>query len=75
MEQNVYLPRLLLFYSGVFLKLVLCLQVASRALDIPVDQIHFSETSSGVIPNSTPTAASGGTDLNGAAVLVQSFLC
>jgi len=49
-------------------------QVAGRALDIPVNKIHLSETSSGVIPNSTATGGSSAADLNGAALLVRSLL-
>ncbi|EFX65041.1 hypothetical protein DAPPUDRAFT_303976 [Daphnia pulex] len=45
------------------------LQVASRALNIPVDLIFISETSTDKVPNTSPTAASAGSDLNGMAVL------
>jgi xanthine dehydrogenase/oxidase len=47
------------------------LQVASRALNIPVDLIFISETSTDKVPNTSPTAASAGSDLNGMAVLVR----
>lgn len=45
------------------------LQVASRSLNIPVDLIFISETSTDKVPNTSPTAASAGSDLNGMAVL------
>uniref|UniRef100_A0A8C9TR25 Aldehyde oxidase 6 n=1 Tax=Scleropages formosus TaxID=113540 RepID=A0A8C9TR25_SCLFO len=43
-------------------------QVASRELRIPVSLIHISETSTNVVPNTCPSAASFGTDANGMAV-------
>lgn len=46
-------------------------QVASRALGIPTDMIHISETATDKVPNSSPTAASASSDLNGMAVLVS----
>lgn len=51
------------------------LQVASRALNIPVSMIFISETSTDKVPNTSPTAASAGSDLNGMAVLVSWFDC
>lgn len=47
------------------------LQVASRALDISADFIHIAETSTDKVPNTSATAASCGSDLNGMAVLVM----
>ncbi|GCC33141.1 aldehyde oxidase 1-like isoform X2 [Chiloscyllium punctatum] len=44
------------------------LQIASHELKIPRSAIHLSETSTEKVPNTTPTAASFGTDLNGMAV-------
>lgn len=44
------------------------LQVASRVLDIPCSKIHISETSTNTVPNTSATAASASSDLNGAAV-------
>jgi xanthine dehydrogenase molybdopterin-binding subunit B len=44
--------------------------VASRALDISADLIHVAETSTDKVPNTSATAASCGSDLNGMAVLV-----
>jgi len=48
------------------------MQVASRALEAPIDLIHLSETSTNTVPNATVTGGSSGSDLNGAAVLVSS---
>ncbi|KRT83891.1 hypothetical protein AMK59_4880, partial [Oryctes borbonicus] len=50
------------------------LQVASRALEIDISKIHISETATDKVPNTSPTAASTGSDLNGMAVLVSSHL-
>ncbi|XP_044755537.1 xanthine dehydrogenase [Coccinella septempunctata] len=52
--------------QGLYIK---TLQVASSALGIPVTDIHISETSTDKVPNTSPTAASTGSDLNGMAVL------
>nr|XP_020447838.1 aldehyde oxidase [Monopterus albus] len=43
-------------------------QVASRELHIPTSKIYISETSTGTVPNTCPSAASFGTDSNGLAV-------
>lgn len=45
-------------------------QVASTVLDIPIDMIYISETSSDKIANATATAASMGSDLYGAATKI-----
>uniref|UniRef100_A0A182RBN1 Xanthine dehydrogenase n=1 Tax=Anopheles funestus TaxID=62324 RepID=A0A182RBN1_ANOFN len=45
------------------------IQVAATALQIPFDKIHCSETCTDKVPNTSATAASVGSDLNGAAVL------
>jgi len=45
-------------------------QVASRVLEIPSNDIYIAETNTDKVPNTTPTAASSGSDLNGMAVLV-----
>jgi xanthine dehydrogenase/oxidase len=45
------------------------LQVAASTLKIPMERIHIQETSTDKVPNTSPTAASTGSDLNGAAVL------
>ncbi|KAF3688302.1 Xanthine dehydrogenase/oxidase Xanthine dehydrogenase [Channa argus] len=51
--------------QGLHTKMV---QVASRVLGIPYSKIHISETSTNTVPNTSPTAASASSDLNGAAV-------
>ncbi|KAL3045459.1 hypothetical protein OYC64_013683 [Pagothenia borchgrevinki] len=51
--------------QGLHTKMV---QVASRVLGIPPSKIHVSETSTNTVPNTSPTAASASSDLNGAAV-------
>ncbi|KAJ8964528.1 hypothetical protein NQ314_004823 [Rhamnusium bicolor] len=52
--------------QGLHTKMI---QVASRVLEIPVEKIHTSEISTDKVPNTSPTAASSGSDLNGMAVL------
>lgn len=52
--------------QGLHTKMV---QVCSRALGVPVSRVHVTETSSHTVPNTSPTAASASSDLNGAAVL------
>ncbi|XP_055916968.1 xanthine dehydrogenase [Eupeodes corollae] len=52
--------------QGLHTKMI---QVASRALGIPSELIHISESSTDKVPNTSPTAASCGSDLNGMAVL------
>uniref|UniRef100_A0A3P8SP05 Xanthine dehydrogenase n=1 Tax=Amphiprion percula TaxID=161767 RepID=A0A3P8SP05_AMPPE len=52
--------------QGLHTKMV---QVASRVLGIPCSKIHISETSTNTVANTSPTAASASSDLNGAAVL------
>eukprot|EP00392_Amoebophrya_sp_AT5.2_P011196 g11271.t1 len=39
--------------------------VAALMFDVPLSQIHIVETSTDAIPNTSPTAASAGSDLNG----------
>ncbi|KAM3585325.1 uncharacterized protein V6R79_014495 [Siganus canaliculatus] len=51
--------------QGLHTKMV---QVASRVLGIPCSKIHITETSTNTVPNTSPTAASASSDLNGAAV-------
>ncbi|XP_070580967.1 xanthine dehydrogenase/oxidase-like [Ptychodera flava] len=53
--------------QGLYTKTV---QIASRVFRIPAERIHINETSSDKVPNSTPTAASSGTDLYGNAVRI-----
>ncbi|KAK8737718.1 hypothetical protein OTU49_004207 [Cherax quadricarinatus] len=52
--------------QGLHTKMI---QVASRALKVPTEKIHIAETSSDKVPNTSPTAASVSSDLNGMAVL------
>ncbi|XP_065173588.1 xanthine dehydrogenase-like [Atheta coriaria] len=51
--------------QGLHTKMI---QVASKALNIPVEKIHTSEASSDKVPNTTATVASMSSDLNGMAV-------
>ncbi|XP_022782226.1 xanthine dehydrogenase/oxidase-like [Stylophora pistillata] len=51
--------------QGLHTKMV---QVAARCLSIPVSKIIISETSTNTVPNSTQTAGSASSDLNGMAV-------
>ncbi|MDQ1474209.1 MAG: xanthine dehydrogenase large subunit [Bryobacterales bacterium] len=44
-------------------------RIAAESLGLPLDAIRVMPTSTAKIPNTSPTAASAGTDLNGAAVL------
>ncbi|XP_041418515.1 xanthine dehydrogenase/oxidase isoform X4 [Xenopus laevis] len=52
--------------QGLHTKMV---QVASKALGIPTSKIFISETSTNTVPNTSPTAASVSSDLNGMAIL------
>lgn len=54
--------------QGLHTKMI---QVASRALEVSVDKIHTSEIATDKVPNTSATAASAGSDLNGMAVLVR----
>lgn len=54
--------------QGLYTKMI---QVASRALGVPMDRIHTSMTSTDKVPNATQTAASCSSDLNGGAILVN----
>ena len=54
--------------QGLFTKII---QVASRCLKIPADRIHITDMSTDKVPNTSPTAASASSDLNGMAVLVS----
>lgn len=56
--------------QGLHTKMI---QVASSALDIPIDLIHVKETSTDKVANASPTAASFSSDLNGMAVLVSIY--
>lgn len=52
--------------QGLYTKV---LQVAATTLKIPIEKVHIQETATDKVPNTSPTAASAGSDLNGAAVL------
>ena len=56
-------------YSSMSLNSVL--QVAARSFGIPVSKIHITETSTNTVANTSPTAASASSDLNGMAVKVS----
>ena len=49
------------------------LQVAARSFGIPVSKIHITETSTNTVANTSPTAASASSDLNGMAVKVSVY--
>ncbi|XP_033751448.1 xanthine dehydrogenase/oxidase-like [Pecten maximus] len=70
---NVYLDgSVLISHGGIEMGQGLhtkMIQVASRALDIPMDNVHISDTGTNITPNSVPSAASASTDLYGEAVL------
>ena len=51
--------------QGLYTKM---LQVAARSLGVPVTQFRTMPTATDKIPNTSPTAASSGSDLNGQAV-------
>ncbi|XP_012939897.1 xanthine dehydrogenase/oxidase [Aplysia californica] len=51
--------------QGLHTKLI---QVASEVLNLPHSRIHINESSTATVPNTSPTAASVSTDLNGMAV-------
>ncbi len=52
--------------QGLHTKMI---QVASKALGVPHEIIHLTETSTHSVPNTTETGGSTGTDLNGLAVI------
>ena len=51
--------------QGLFTKI---LQIAADALGVPISQVRVMPTRTDKVPNTSATAASSGTDLNGAAV-------
>lgn len=57
--------------QGLHTKMI---QVASKVLDISSDKIHTGSTNTDIVPNTSPTAASTGSDINGMAVLVREEL-
>lgn len=52
--------------QGLHTKMI---QIAARVLNVDVERIFISETATNQIPNTTPTAASIGSDTNGMAVI------
>ncbi|XP_014214847.1 xanthine dehydrogenase-like [Copidosoma floridanum] len=52
--------------QGLHTKMI---QVASRILKVNPNKIHVAETATDKVPNTSPTAASAGSDLNGMAVM------
>lgn len=56
--------------QGLHTKMI---QVASKGLGIPTDLIHIKETSTDKVANTSPTAASFSSDLNGMAILVSTL--
>ena len=44
-------------------------QIVAEELQIDLDRVRITATTTGKVPNTSPTAASAGTDLNGAAAL------
>ncbi|XP_038627859.1 xanthine dehydrogenase/oxidase-like [Tachyglossus aculeatus] len=51
--------------QGLHTKMI---QVASKVLGVPMSRIYISETSTNTVPNTSPTAASVSTDINGMAI-------
>ena len=52
--------------QGLYTKVA---QIAARAMGVSLDRVQVSATRTDKVPNTSPTAASSGTDLNGMAVL------
>ena len=52
--------------QGLMIKVA---QIVAEELQIDVDRVKITTTTTGKVPNTSPTAASAGTDLNGAAAL------
>ncbi|KAJ3218506.1 hypothetical protein HDU67_005308 [Dinochytrium kinnereticum] len=52
--------------QGLHTKMI---QIAAEAFKIPVEKIHLSETSTNTVPNTSATAASVSSDINGMAIL------
>jgi len=50
--------------QGLFVKVA---QVVAEILDLPLERIKITTTTTGKVPNTSPTAASSGSDLNGKA--------
>jgi xanthine dehydrogenase large subunit len=50
--------------QGLMIKVA---QIVAAELQVELERVHLSATSTGKVPNTSPTAASSGTDLNGEA--------
>jgi xanthine dehydrogenase large subunit len=50
--------------QGLFIKVA---QLVAEELQVDLERVHVTATSTGKVPNTSPTAASSGTDLNGEA--------
>jgi xanthine dehydrogenase large subunit len=50
--------------QGLMIKVA---QIVAAELQVELERVHISATSTGKVPNTSPTAASSGTDLNGEA--------
>jgi xanthine dehydrogenase large subunit len=50
--------------QGLLIKVA---QIVAEELRIPLERVHITATSTGKVPNTSPTAASSGTDINGEA--------
>ena len=50
--------------QGLFIKVA---QVVSKCFNVPIEQIHITSTNTAEVPNTSATAASSGSDLNGMA--------
>ncbi|KAL1490731.1 hypothetical protein ABEB36_013379 [Hypothenemus hampei] len=75
---NVYMDGSVLVHhggvemgQGIHTKII---QVVSRALEISTDKIRTASTNTYVVPNTSPTAASTGSDINGMAVLASLYI-
>ncbi|KAG5636984.1 hypothetical protein H0H81_006190 [Sphagnurus paluster] len=51
--------------QGLYTK---CCQIAAQELRVPLNDVYTSESATNTVPNTVPTAASAGTDLQGYAV-------
>jgi len=63
-----------LIFIAIKIKLNLLCQIASRMLKVNPNKIHIVETATDKVPNTSATAASCGSDLNGMAVMVYNIL-
>ena len=50
--------------QGLFIKVA---QVVAKCFNVPIEQIHITSTNTAEVPNTSATAASSGSDLNGMA--------